>query len=123
VQAAALFASEDNWTNLTLPGLASLFPLPQRYYVPKKIRDTYQPRLENAGLWSQASPEEETVKKPLSPFEKELQKRPRLDKKVVKKMFEKEKVRFVSGLIQSRCSRNSRSQPRLTLFSTSTPAS
>lgn len=29
-----------------------MFPVPQRYYVPRRIRDTYIPRLEAAGLWN-----------------------------------------------------------------------
>ena len=87
-----MYASLDNWENLTLPDLASLFPAPQRYFVPQKLRDAYHPRLQNAGLWSPViDPAEEEVKK--TPFEKELrQKTPKLDKKRVQQMFEKEKV-------------------------------
>ena len=34
------------------PALASKLPLPQRYYLPDRLRDTYQPRLDAAGLWN-----------------------------------------------------------------------
>ena len=46
--------------NLTHPFLASMYPVPQKYYVPRRIRDTYYPRLEAVGLWS--LPVEEKVK-------------------------------------------------------------
>ena len=50
----------ENWVNLTHPFLASMFPVPQKYYVPRRIRDTYVPRLEAVGLWN--PPVEEKVK-------------------------------------------------------------
>lgn len=28
-----------------------MLPVPQRYYVPRRIRETYRPRLEAVGLW------------------------------------------------------------------------
>jgi sorting and assembly machinery component 37 len=87
-----LYASLDNWENLTLPELASLFPTPQRYFVPQKLRAAYHPRLQKVGLWPQTTdPAEEEKKK--TPFEKEMrQKAPKLDKKRVQQMFSKEKV-------------------------------
>lgn len=36
---------------MTHPLLASMFPVPQKYFVPRRIRDTYIPRLEAVGLW------------------------------------------------------------------------
>jgi len=47
-----LYAINENWVNLTHPSLASIFPVPQKYYVPRRIRDTYIPRLEAVGLWN-----------------------------------------------------------------------
>ena len=38
-----------------------MFPVPQKYFVPRRIRDTYIPRLEAVGLWY--LPVEEKVKK------------------------------------------------------------
>jgi sorting and assembly machinery component 37 len=37
-----------------------MFPVPQKYYVPRRIRDTYIPRLEAVGLWN--LPVEEVTK-------------------------------------------------------------
>lgn len=28
-----------------------MMPIPQRYYVPNRIRELYKPRLESVGLW------------------------------------------------------------------------
>jgi sorting and assembly machinery component 37 len=28
-----------------------MLPVPQRYYVPRRIKETYRPRLEAVGLW------------------------------------------------------------------------
>lgn len=39
--------------------MASMLPIPQRYYVPGRIREMHRPRLEAAGLWSQAASEPE----------------------------------------------------------------
>lgn len=39
--------------------MASMLPIPQRYYVPGRIREMYRPRLEAAGLWTQATSEPE----------------------------------------------------------------
>lgn len=88
-QASALFASEENWEGLTLKALATIFPVPQKYYVPSKMREAYQPRLESAGLWSQLPPVEEKKK---TPFEKELRKRRAFDTKKVQRTFIREKV-------------------------------
>ncbi|KAF8077822.1 hypothetical protein FPV67DRAFT_14949 [Lyophyllum atratum] len=47
-----LYSHQDNWVGLTHPALASMYPLPQRYYIPGRIRQSYKPRLEAAGLWN-----------------------------------------------------------------------
>ena len=41
------------------PVLASLYPIPQRYYVPGRIREMYRLRLETTGLWDLPAKEEE----------------------------------------------------------------
>ena len=38
-----------------------MFPVPQKYYVPRRIRNTYIPKLEAVGLWY--LPVEEKVEK------------------------------------------------------------
>lgn len=37
-----------------MPTLASFLPIPQKYYVPGRLRDMYKPRLEAADLWDLA---------------------------------------------------------------------
>jgi len=32
-----------------------MMPIPQRYYVPNRIRELYRPRLETVGLWATES--------------------------------------------------------------------
>jgi len=58
-----LYAINENWVNLTHPLLVSMFPVPQKYFVPRRIRDTYIPRLEAVGLWY-LPVEEKVIKKP-----------------------------------------------------------
>ncbi|KAJ7087838.1 hypothetical protein C8R44DRAFT_649821 [Mycena epipterygia] len=52
-----LYSLPDNWVKLTHPALAYSLPVPQRYYVPSRIRNTRRPRLEAAGLWNQPTAE------------------------------------------------------------------
>ncbi|KAG5354042.1 hypothetical protein C0989_009739 [Termitomyces sp. Mn162] len=68
----ALYSNQDNWAELMHPALASLYPIPQRYYIPGRIREMYRPRLESAGLWDLPIKEEE--KKPFK-IDKSWQKR------------------------------------------------
>ncbi|GJJ12665.1 hypothetical protein Clacol_006909 [Clathrus columnatus] len=56
--AHSLYVLEPNYTFIHKT-LASMFPLPQRYYVPRRIRDSYKPRLEAAGLWHVIDEEEQ----------------------------------------------------------------
>ncbi|KAG2158236.1 uncharacterized protein EDB93DRAFT_1120544 [Suillus bovinus] len=57
--AYSLYSVDDNFWKLTNPTIASMIPIPQRYYVPGRIREMYRPRLEAAGLWTQAASESE----------------------------------------------------------------
>ena len=45
------YALDTNFRGLTGPALASMLPVPQRYYVPSRIRECHRPRLEASGLW------------------------------------------------------------------------
>ena len=36
-----------------------MLPIPQRYYVPNRIRESYKPRLQSAELWDPPRPEGE----------------------------------------------------------------
>ncbi|KAJ3535183.1 hypothetical protein NM688_g7015 [Phlebia brevispora] len=46
------YALSTNWTERIHPMLVSLLPVPQRYFLPKRIRESYRPRLEAVELWS-----------------------------------------------------------------------
>ncbi|KAF4615516.1 hypothetical protein D9613_002752 [Agrocybe pediades] len=59
-----IYANVDNWSNVTLPALAAIFPVPQKYYVPRRMRDSYFPRLEASGLWKSVVEEEKPTEKP-----------------------------------------------------------
>ncbi|KAJ7724458.1 hypothetical protein DFH07DRAFT_854826 [Mycena maculata] len=48
-----LYSLPTNWTKLIHPTLAHSLPVPQRYYVPGRMRNIHRPRLEAAGLWNQ----------------------------------------------------------------------
>lgn len=70
----SLFSNLRNWTELTHPALVSIFPVPQRYYVPGRVRESYRPRLEAAGLWNLQKvekPEPKLVEKMSSRIEKQ----------------------------------------------------
>ena len=46
-----LYSLRLNWWKVTRPAMASMLPVPQRYYVPGRVRESYRPRLEAAELW------------------------------------------------------------------------
>ncbi|KJA27465.1 hypothetical protein HYPSUDRAFT_179521 [Hypholoma sublateritium FD-334 SS-4] len=86
-----LYSNQENWRKLTGTALASMFPVPQKYYVPQRIRDSYRERLLAAGLWKNFV--EETAESPfprdVKPLEtkKELHKNP-----AISQAFERGKV-------------------------------
>jgi len=51
MQNHSLFVLEHNFTQVVHRDLVPLFPVPQRYYLPGRLRTALQPRLESAGLW------------------------------------------------------------------------
>ena len=51
-QAHMFYSLNANWFHLTLPTLANILPIPHRYYVPARIRESYRPRLEAVQLWN-----------------------------------------------------------------------
>ncbi|VDC06646.1 unnamed protein product [Peniophora sp. CBMAI 1063] len=59
--AHVLYSLPENYSTLVYPTLASLYPVPQRYYVPHRIRDLHAPRLDASGLWNLAGEEIEDV--------------------------------------------------------------
>ncbi|EKM55137.1 uncharacterized protein PHACADRAFT_120191 [Phanerochaete carnosa HHB-10118-sp] len=53
------YSLSANWTRQTRHTLAVMLPIPQRYYVPERIRLSWKPRLEAAELWDVVGIEEE----------------------------------------------------------------
>lgn len=85
------YSLNANWFRLTLPALANMLPLPQRYYVPARIRESYRPRLEAAELWNLPGIEqEEEVKTWFG--EKPKAEKDSDHKEQFKKVFERERV-------------------------------
>ncbi|KAK2466795.1 hypothetical protein APHAL10511_001053 [Amanita phalloides] len=84
-----LYSQPLNWENMTFKAWRSLFPLPQRYYIPTRIRELYRPRLEASGLWSLPEVEKEPKKSfhHISPEEEKA-----ANTGVFQQTFEKEKV-------------------------------
>jgi len=71
-----------------------MYPVPQRYYVPSRIRNGYYHKLNAAGLWNVWLNQDE--KPDEKPFRKEKQPELRGIKKSTKvaQAFERERVRF-----------------------------
>lgn len=78
---------DDNFWKLTNPIMASMLPIPQRYYVPGRIREMHRPRLEAAGLWTQTASESEK-----DSFGKRQKKEDPKDNYA--RAFERDKVRY-----------------------------
>jgi sorting and assembly machinery component 37 len=57
------YSLNSNWYGLTLPALANMLYIPQRYYVPARLRESYRPRLEAAELWSLPGLDQENEEK------------------------------------------------------------
>ncbi|KAI6109524.1 hypothetical protein F5141DRAFT_1115148 [Pisolithus sp. B1] len=81
------FGVDANFWGLTRPTLTSLMPIPQRYYVPGRIRESYRRRLETSGLWRSPATEQEHK----SPFAKNEKKRDD-HTSTFTRAFEREKV-------------------------------
>lgn len=87
-QSHMFYSLDANWSGLTHPVLVSMLPLPQRYYVPNRLRQLTKPRLEAAGLWNLPGIEQEEKK----PFKDEKLKKKEDPKDKYLKVFEREKV-------------------------------
>jgi sorting and assembly machinery component 37 len=100
-QAHAFYCVPANYVGVMHPTLASFYNIPQSYYVPRRIRQVYQTRLEGNGLWT-TSPEEVEVEKPKRFGEKETEKDD--PKQIFKNAFQRERVGHLnrpSGFIRS----------------------
>lgn len=79
-----------NWHGMTASAIANILPIPQRYYVPNRIRDMHRPRLEAAELWNLSGIEQEQDKPKFG--EKPKSEGDGDPKDKFKKVFEREKV-------------------------------
>ncbi|TFY82366.1 hypothetical protein EWM64_g1644 [Hericium alpestre] len=92
-QAHMFYSLPANYADVTHPALVSFLPIPQRYYVPHRIRDAYHKRLEASGLWNLPGEEiEEQEPAPRPVLGKKEQKKPEDPKKTFKSAFERERV-------------------------------
>ena len=85
------------------PTLSSFYNIPQSYYVPRRIRQVYQARLEGTGLWTTAA-EEREAEKPKRFGEKETETEKDDPKQIFKDAFQRERVGHSSrplGIIRS----------------------
>ncbi|RDB21146.1 Metaxin-3 [Hypsizygus marmoreus] len=86
-----LYSHHGNYAGLTHPTLVSMLPVPQRYYVPGRIRESYRPRLEAAGLWSLHTVDDNEKKTFKDPKETKLRTKEQ-NKKIFLQAFGREKV-------------------------------
>ncbi|KAH9842744.1 uncharacterized protein C8Q71DRAFT_734228 [Rhodofomes roseus] len=87
-----LYSLRLNWRRVTRPAMASMLPVPQRYYVPNRIRESYQPRLEAAELWDIPGIEQEEEEDRISALRRDRRKKKETKAQKFKRVFEREKV-------------------------------
>ena len=59
LQYHTFYSCLNNWEKVVRPALVEIYGVPQRYYVPERIRASFKPRLESASLWTLPHPEPE----------------------------------------------------------------
>lgn len=89
------YSLESNWSKLTKPSLAGDMPVPQRYYVPDRMRDMWRERLQAHNLWH--LPGEEPENPRFNLLETKFKKAERSVKEESKRIYEREKVEFCSS--------------------------
>ncbi|KAL6300141.1 hypothetical protein BKA93DRAFT_803087 [Sparassis latifolia] len=87
-----MYSLNANWWKTTRPALVSILPLPQRYYVPARLRNSHKPRLEFAGLWDVPGIEYEDEDDDHFSFRKIKRSRRASTQEKLKRTFEREKV-------------------------------
>ena len=94
MQTHAQYALSQNWLQKTRPTLVALLPVPQRYFLPNRIRQSYKARLEAAELWDAAGvQQEEEEERAHFTFRKSAKKnRKAQDEKKKKHQFARERV-------------------------------
>jgi sorting and assembly machinery component 37 len=91
------YSLNENWSRLTYPTLANMLPIPQRYYVPARMRESFRPRLEAVQLWNLPGIEQEEEKPHFWKREKLREPTESERKEKFKSVFEREKVSFRIG--------------------------
>ncbi|KAI0748105.1 Tom37 C-terminal domain-containing protein [Daedaleopsis nitida] len=86
-----LYSLQENWCSVTRPALATMLPIPQRYYVPSRIRTSYKARLEAAELWHVPEDEDEP-EEPRNVLGRRRKQRPENEPHKFKTALEREKV-------------------------------
>ncbi|EMD38057.1 hypothetical protein CERSUDRAFT_93577 [Gelatoporia subvermispora B] len=86
------YALHTNWWKTTRPALVSMLPVPQRYYVPHRMRESYRPRLEAVDLWGTPGEEVEEEEEKRSTFQREKKKRQETGPEKFKRTFARERV-------------------------------
>lgn len=90
-----LYSLQDNWAGVTRPALVSMLPVPQRYYVPNRLRASHKTRLQAVELWDvpeDEEEEEEETRRVVFGRRKKLKLGPTAQTQHFKKSFEREKV-------------------------------
>ena len=86
-----LYSLQGNWSGITAPALVSMLPVPQRYYVPSRIRLSHKARLEAVELWHVPEVEEEE-EEPRKVFGGKKKTRRHTEPSKSKTAFEREKA-------------------------------
>ncbi|KAI0362076.1 hypothetical protein OH77DRAFT_1416275 [Trametes cingulata] len=87
-----LYSLQENWVHVTRPALVSMLPVPQRYYVPHRIRASHKARLEAVELWDVPEEEEGEEEQRRVVFGRRKKHKPEPEAHHFKKTFEREKV-------------------------------
>ncbi|KAI0819117.1 hypothetical protein BC629DRAFT_1588426 [Irpex lacteus] len=89
-----LYSLTANWVGSTRPALVSILPVPQKYYLPDRIRLSHQPRLEAAELWNiSAIEQEEKAEKERFSFRRPTKKNRKAEEKArFKETLERNKI-------------------------------
>lgn len=91
------YSLESNWYKLTKPSLAGDMPIPQRYYVPDRMRETWRERLQGHNLWH--LPGEEPIENArFNLLETKFKKDERSVKEESRRIFNREKVAISQAL-------------------------
>ena len=90
-----MYSLTENYAAVMQPTLSSFYKIPQAYYVPQRIRQAHQARLETSGLWATPGnePDEESPKR----FGTKEEPKKEDPKKTFKSAFQRERVSRPNG--------------------------